>query len=156
LIRPVFFADIEGDKTQAKNTGLLLHELFSKIYSQSDIGMAVREMEFQGKLSSDEAEDISNEIQKKLSSHPLSDWFSGTYDVKTEEAILSQEGRVKIPDRFMIKGDKVIVLDYKFGNKTEDAHKKQVSHYKNLLRQMGYEDIEAWLWYYYLDELVAV
>ncbi|MCF8371766.1 MAG: UvrD-helicase domain-containing protein [Bacteroidales bacterium] len=151
-----FFADIEGDKTKAKNTGLLLHELFSKIHSQSDIANAVREMEFQGKLSKDEASEISNEIQSKLSQQPFADWFSGMYDIKTEEAILSREGRIKIPDRIMIKGEKVIVLDYKFGNKTEDAHKKQVSHYKNLLRQMGYKDIEAWLWYYYLDEVVGV
>ncbi|MCF8374445.1 MAG: Dna2/Cas4 domain-containing protein [Bacteroidales bacterium] len=70
--------------------------------------------------------------------------------------VVSQSIRKSSDDYIWMKGEKVIVLDYKFGNKTEDAHKRQVSHYKSLLKQMGYKDIVAWLWYYYLDEVVGV
>jgi ATP-dependent exoDNAse (exonuclease V) beta subunit len=156
LNSPGFFEDIDGSETQARNMGLIFHELFSKIISHSDIEKAVRDTQFQGKINSEEASEITNTIQKKLSQQPFAEWFSDAYDVKTEEAILMKEGRMKIPDRFMIKGDKVIVLDYKFGNKIEDSHQQQVAYYRKLLMQMGYKNIEAWLWYYHLDELVAV
>ena len=131
-----------------------MHELFSKIKTQNDIARSVREMEFEGKLLADEAREVRNKIEEKLSQQPFSDWFSDKWQVKTEEAIISFEGRIKIPDRVMINKDKVVVLDYKFGNQIEGSHKKQLSHYKNLLRRMGYKKIEAWLWYFNLDELV--
>ena len=37
----------------------------------------------------------------------------------------------------MFDGDKVVVIDYKTGQKS-DAHKKQIQSYANVLTEMGY------------------
>ena len=46
----------------------------------------------------------------------------------------------------MIKGDRVIVVDYKFGEPS-DRHRRQAAGYRELLQQMGYENVKSWLWY---------
>ena len=45
---------------------------------------------------------------------------------------------------------KAIVLDYKFGRFTPASHKKyidQVHKYMQAMRNLGYTDVEGYLWY---------
>ena len=60
------------------------------------------------------------------------------------------------PDRIMIKGDRVVVVDYKFGNITSKSHIKQVSKYMSLMREMGYKQIEGYIWYLTRSEIVQI
>ena len=88
------------------------------------------------------------------------------------------------PDRVMIKGSKAVVLDFKFGKHHQnidaeqaqidtkqtvsdakqaqndtmqaEAYAKQVRSYMLLLKEMGYQQIEGWLWYGRSGELVEV
>ena len=46
----------------------------------------------------------------------------------------------------MIKGKRVVVVDYKFG-KPNQEHQEQIVEYCQLLEQMGYQDISGYLWY---------
>ena len=56
----------------------------------------------------------------------------------------------------LIKEDKAIVIDYKFGKTMEEKHKNQVLEYRQLLLDMGYKQAEAWLWYVMLKKVVQV
>ncbi len=145
---------IESEKQ--KNRGVILHELFSRIKTIDDIPFALDDMVLQGKISTTESRSLLNEVIEKTSKHPVSDWFSGKWDVRTEDAIISPSGLKKIPDRVMIGNKKVIVVDYKFGNKNDQLYGRQVKAYKNLIKQMGYTNIEAYLWYYAIDETIRV
>jgi CRISPR/Cas system-associated exonuclease Cas4 (RecB family) len=49
-----------------------------------------------------------------------------------------------------------LVLDYKFGNRIESVHEKQVREYASLLGTMGYAGVEACLWYVKLGKVVWV
>ena len=60
------------------------------------------------------------------------------------------------PDRVMIKGNKAVVVDYKFGSEKSKLHHKQVANYMNLLHQMGYTSIEGYIWYLSMGEIVKV
>ncbi len=56
----------------------------------------------------------------------------------------------------MTKDDQTIILDYKFGEKEDPAHKSQVLQYVDLLRKMGYPRVEGYLWYAMMGKIVNV
>ena len=57
----------------------------------------------------------------------------------------------------MIKGDRVVVVDYKSGRICSNDHKEQVAEYMDILRQMGrYSTIEGYVWYIALGKVEAV
>ena len=80
-------------------------------------------------------------------------WFDGTYRVMNEASIVDGRGEIRRPDRVLISrdGSRVVVIDYKFGQR-RGAHFTQVRGYMDLLRQMGYPSVEGWLWYLSSDE----
>lgn len=60
------------------------------------------------------------------------------------------------PDRVMTRGRRAVIVDYKFGMNQKNEHFRQVERYAGLLREMGYRQVEGWLWYIALDRLVRV
>ena len=84
------------------------------------------------------------------------DWFDGSWKVIAEQDILTRDGSIRRPDRVMLKSDEVIVVDYKFGKQKSTGHKAQVRNYANMLMQMKYKQVKAYLWYVNLNEVVEV
>lgn len=84
-------------------------------------------------------------------------WFDGTYRVLNEASIVDDQGEIRRPDRVLLSksGERVIVIDYKFGQK-RPAHLRQVREYMCLLQQMGYPAVEGWIWYVTGGETVQV
>jgi len=76
--------------------------------------------------------------------------------VKREAGIILNSGKVRRPDRVMIKGNNAIVVDYKFGAVKNDKYRIQVRTYLHDLKQMGYENIQGYLWYVELEEVEEV
>jgi CRISPR/Cas system-associated exonuclease Cas4 (RecB family) len=54
---------------------------------------------------------------------------------------------IRRPDRVMVSEDKAVIVDYKFGEKRASSHRKQIEAYAALLRDMGYADVQGYLWY---------
>ena len=52
----------------------------------------------------------------------------------------------------MIGNGKTIVADYKFGETHTAAHTTQVRKYMELLKLMGYSNIEGYIWYFNSDD----
>ena len=50
------------------------------------------------------------------------------------------------PDRVVIDGSRAVVVDYKFGAH-HAGYRRQVMQYVEMLRQMGYSQVEGYLWY---------
>ena len=55
----------------------------------------------------------------------------------------------------MLKADKAIVLDYKFGTPNPKYH-RQVQEYMEVMRLLGYREVEGYLWYAQQAELERV
>ena len=69
------------------------------------------------------------------------------YDkVLCDQAFIDSSQELR-PDRVMIKGDRAIILDYKFGTKHNNAYIVQVKKYIQLFKQMGYNDVSGYIWY---------
>ena len=64
----------------------------------------------------------------------------------TEATIILPTGAARRPDRVMIDGSQVTVVDFKFGEPSP-RHRQQAADYRQLLLQMGYSGVRSWLWY---------
>ena len=139
---------------KALSDGIRLHALFEGAISERDLRNAVRRMSLDCVVDREQAAALNDKISEILSDHRVKEWFMGDWDdVKCESAILYKEN-IRRPDRVMIKGDRAVVVDYKFGNKQLAVYRKQVSEYIELLRSMGtFSQIEGYVWYISLGEI---
>ena len=142
--------------------GNVLHEVFSTIRTTADINQALQRLEQEGiiydrHLTRPRLEDM---IRRRLSDPRVADWFSDRWTLFNECSILTidaETGRAQSrrPDRVMTDGQETIVVDFKFGRQ-ESEHQTQVRQYVELLRQMGYQRVQGFLWYVYSNKIVTV
>ena len=72
-----------------------------------------------------------------------------------ERALYDADGTERRPDRVVVRGREVTIIDYKFGHE-EEAYRYQLRRYARLYRSLGYEVAGAWIWYVEEDRAVAV
>lgn len=148
-----FFAESSASHIISINYGKTMHTLFSRISYSSDVDLALDSMQFEGLIDESQKKDLKARIDKLLHKEPYSNWFSKEWDIKNEIPVLSQNSSILRPDRVMIKGNEVIVVDYKFGLESE-SYVRQVQRYASLIKQMGYSKIDGYIWYVDTDKLV--
>ena len=131
-----------------------MHEVFEGINTPSDIPNAVRKLVLEGKLSEAESDDIKRRVNEMIKIPQVADWFMPENKVLTEAGILLRSGVTRRPDRVIFKMGKTTIIDFKFGE--ENSHySEQVNQYRNLLLDMGYKDIEAYIWYVDKNKIVS-
>lgn len=138
------------------NTGKIMHEVFQRIKTPSDIDQALIFLLLEGKICDGDMKQLSLKIKELISEKPVHKWFSSDWEVRTESGILLQDGSLPRPDRVLIKGDKAIVIDYKFGESEHPSHQWQVQKYMQHLNQMNYKEVDGFLWYVNLGKIVPV
>jgi ATP-dependent helicase/nuclease subunit A len=151
----VFFELNDSRKTERIGHGKLMHELFEKISTLSDVPDSINRVLSEGKIDSKTAEEYKAIIFQVLGKAPFNSWFSGDWKVFNERDILRGKESRHRPDRVMIKGDELIVLDYKTGEKS-DAHHAQVHGYLKDFIKMGFPEAKGFLWYLSENELVEI
>jgi hypothetical protein len=138
------------------NEGKILHEVFMRINTAADIIPSVTSMFMHGRINEEEKANYINYITALLSDKQVFPWFNGEWKILAEAEIILPEGISKRPDRIMTKDDETIILDYKFGEKEDLAHKNQVLQYIDLLEKMGYPNVAGYLWYAQMGKIVEV
>ena len=144
--------DEEESDNRFINRGRLLHTLFSAIETEEDIDNAIDQLVFEGIIGKPETEEKIRELTHHAFSLPqVQDWYSGSWHLFNECDIIWQERgelHTRRPDRVMMRGNEIVVIDFKFG-KQNKKYNKQVQGYMQLLTRMGYlkENIEGYLWY---------
>jgi len=134
------------------NRGRLLHTLFSAIETEEDIDNAISRLVFEGVIGRTETEEEIRRLTERAFSLPqVKEWYSGTWQLFNECDIIWQENselRTRRPDRVMMRGEEIVVVDFKFG-KPNKKYNKQVQGYMQLLVRMGYaaKHIRGYLWY---------
>ncbi|MGA2405547.1 MAG: UvrD-helicase domain-containing protein [Bacteroidales bacterium] len=137
------------------NYGKLMHEVFEGINTPAEISMAVRKLVLEGKLADGESADIEKRVHSLISLPQVADWFIPDNKVLTEAGILLPTGITRRPDRVIFKDGKTTIIDFKFGE--ENPHYiEQVDKYRHLLLDMGYKDIDAFIWYVDKNLIVSV
>lgn len=149
-----FIAGVDEAKSSRRfiNRGRLLHTLFSAIETEEDIDDAISRLVFEGIIGRTEKEEEIRELTLRAFSQPqIKDWYSGSWQLFNECDIIWQENgelRNRRPDRVMMRGGTIVVVDFKFG-KPNKKYNKQVQGYMDLLIRMGYDanTISGYLWY---------
>lgn len=158
---------IRGDEDEEENLrsqyirqGQLLHTLFASIDTKEDLTAAIERLLFEGVIeSAEKAQEIYEIAEKALNLDEVKDWYSGEWTLYNECSIIynDEQGKMQTrrPDRVMMKGNEVVVVDFKFGKKKPE-YSTQVREYMYLLSEMGYTDIKGYIWYVYSGELENV
>lgn len=126
--------------------GIMMHEILSRVTTTGDIEAAVDHACTAGLMPVTGRDAALARLRVMLSSERVRHWFDGRASVMTEATIILPSGAARRPDRVMISGDTVTVIDYKFGEPSP-RHRQQAADYRQLLLQMGYSDVKSWLWY---------
>jgi ATP-dependent helicase/nuclease subunit A len=151
--------DPEGFTTSYIDRGKLLHRLFQDIRRREDIPNALQTLINEGLLGTKQAEEFGKVAEKAMSLPVVEDWYSGDYRLFNECSILCSgpDGKLQLkrPDRVMLSGKDVLVVDLKFG-KPSPSHHPQVKEYMKLLTEMGYSSVKGYLWYVEKELVEAV
>ena len=138
--------EIKLDDPGGRAYGIMMHELLSRVVTTDDINKAVDHVCERGLVQSSRRGTLVEKTKKMLSDAKVREWFDGSSAVRSEATIILPSGAARRPDRVMMKEGKINVLDYKFGEPSEN-HVRQAAGYRRMLEEMGYRDVRAWLWY---------
>lgn len=156
------YEDNLGERNRYIQMGNILHQLFSTIYTEADIESKLNELEQEGIVYNDEitSSELRHRIEVAMQSVQVKDWFSPKWQLFNECTILQYDKETDEtvehrPDRVMTDGNKMIVVDFKFG-KPREEYKEQIHRYVSLLICMGYQNVSGYLWYVMQNEIVKV
>ena len=133
------------------NRGNLLHYIFAQIATREDADEVISRLLFDGTIDVEMEQEVRTLVADALSHPQVSSWYDGSWKLLNERDIIWMENgelRNRRPDRVMMHADKVVVVDFKFGEPRK-AHHKQVKGYLSLLQRMGHkaENTCGYLWY---------
>ncbi len=153
-----YFEEEEAAELAPRNLGILLHKAFENAATEADILGAIGEMEANARLSAAEAAALRGAVGKALADERAREWFGGGWDaVRNErEIVVPHDSRLRRPDRVMTRGRRAVVVDYKFGEREPEKYRRQLREYASLLRGMGYDQTEGYLWYVKLGTIEKV
>ncbi len=139
----------EDGACEPREVGILMHKAFERARTMEDVFRGVDLMLTNAQISVSEHDELRRAIDKSLSDPLAQEWFSDTWDrVRNESEIIRPRGAdSRRPDRVMIKGDRCVVVDYKFGALQPKKYERQMQQYMSLMREMGYKNVEGYLWY---------
>lgn len=144
-----------GNSSRAAiDEGKLLHEIFKSVISVEDVRTAVEQACLTGLIPGTEKEEYYAKIMGYLDYPGAAVWFNPQNKVINERDILFPAGMKARPDRVVMTGEAVQVVDYKFGLNEDSKYLKQVRFYCSTLQKMGYKPVEGYVWYVKLGKIV--
>lgn len=144
--------EIKLDEPGGRAYGIMMHELLSRVKTLDDIPKAVDHVCDRGLMNNTQRGPLTEKVRLLLTSQKVKEWFDGSSAVRTEATIILPTGAARRPDRVMTRDGILSVLDFKFGEPSEE-HVMQAAGYRHLLEEMGYNGVKAWLWYVEKDLL---
>ncbi len=126
--------------------GILIHNILSQIETPEQVDEVLASFVLKGMITEDEQSELKTAINKLFAEPAIKDLFEGYDELKNERSILTSSGEMYQPDRVVVKNGITHIVDYKTGER-EAKHQQQINNYRNLLSDMGYNNIKAQLLY---------
>ncbi|MDF3078911.1 MAG: helicase UvrD [Sphingobacteriaceae bacterium] len=147
--------DLLSGNSQQKR-GVILHELLARAAGIAELPDVLRQMQEEGWFRKADETEIMELAQSVFLQPELKAILDKPYQRFNEQTIISSKGESYRPDKVLVGDDQVLIIDFKFTGEPKPQHYKQVEEYRDLLTEMGYQNISAYLYYGYLKELKAV
>ena len=138
------------------NEGILMHSILNDATNADDIIARIDKSIEMGKLSQQQASKLKKIIKREFEREQAREWFGEWDEVRNENDIIFGTAGTNRPDRVMIKGNRAVAVDYKFGKNILSDHENQVKEYMELLEKMGYTEVEGYVWYLSIGKIVKV
>ncbi len=153
----IFWEQIESKP--ATTYGKLVHKILSEIAVKSDVDRVINKYHISGIIDENEAAELKNKLNSLVHNKELSQYFSDEVIIRNESELITVDSDGKNfqrPDRVVIKDDKLIIIDYKTGEK-DKKHENQVSKYAMYFNELGYKSVKKLLVYINEDiEIVSI
>ena len=142
-----FIGDHAGVSSSNRLRGIVLHDILADVKVPGDVTSAVRKARQCGLLTTEEAQEALDHLTAAIEQVAGRGWFpEGPDALYNEVSLIDTDGSVYRPDRVLVEGGKVMVIDYKFGEHRR-SYERQVLKYMNMWRKMGYSEVSGFLWY---------
>jgi ATP-dependent exoDNAse (exonuclease V) beta subunit len=136
-------------RAERRNWGLLVHQVLSHIHSPEDVSHAIANALVSGDIEMEERDILEQKINEIFEIEEVREWFDPAYvdmgAVFTESPMITEEGILR-PDRVIVSGGRVKIIDFKTGA-AHEGYAAQMKKYKEAVLAMGYCEVEAYLFY---------
>lgn len=140
----------------AGRTGTILHDVLAKASTAQEVEGVLQELLLEGVFKKEEFASLEAQAISVLQHAGLQEILTTSTESMNEKSIIDAGGKSYRPDKVLVNGDTVTLVDYKFTQQESDTHTAQVSHYKSLLLAMGYKDVKTYLFYAVTGQLKLV
>lgn len=128
-------------------TGTILHEVLAAAGTTEEVAHVLQDLLLQGVFKAAELPFLKAQAISVLQHSGLQEILQKSEYSLNERSIIDAEGKIYRPDKVLVNGDQVTVIDYKFTQQESNSHISQVDHYRNLLLAMGYKKVDTYLFY---------
>jgi ATP-dependent exoDNAse (exonuclease V) beta subunit len=135
-----------NDPQKKNRWGNLVHTVLSEITTINDLETVMDQVSSSGMIDESDKEKLQSTIQDILNNPATYHLFAEGVKVRKEAEILLKDGNTLRPDRVIVEGDNIMLIDYKTG-KPDIKHEEQLRDYESRLSEMGYKEIRKFLLY---------
>ena len=168
-IPPELRVRVENASSSHIKAGIRLHSLMSRIGNRDDLERVIAQGIKRGTITRNEDDLCSMDSVKAHVLNPIMDercrvaaWFDPSNKVYSERTITTASSEAEDgienlrPDRIVRLPDgRLLVIDYKTGQRKDRRYCRQVASYIEKLRAMGFgNDIEGRIWYIAFDIII--
>jgi ATP-dependent exoDNAse (exonuclease V) beta subunit len=145
-----------GYRSERRTWGILMHQVLANIGTEADVPAALHTALVSGDITSREKDILAQKLLDIFAIDTVKQWFNPRLrdNVFIEAPVLTDKGVLR-PDRVIVDGDTVTIIDFKTGAKHE-SHNRQMILYRNAVRAMGYRHVDGYLFYLETKEIEKV
>lgn len=150
-----YFQDVRTDQRSKINHGIHMHAVLSRMNYADEVESTIDRILFEGLINETDRAPLLSQLKELMDMDDVGAWFSREWNVRTEVPIIIPQGGESRLDRLIYRDKKAIVIDFKTGEVKKDDN-RQVLEYMNTLRQMNFTEVEGYLLYLKMKEVVQV
>lgn len=160
LTSPDIIIDVRGT---TRWVGEMLHKVMERVRTPKNLKKAFGRALHRGMITEEEHDEYLALLSKRLADPRVADWFANGNRLMLERSVTIGGNGQKRPDRVVMKPNgEIIIVDYKFGDRSDDndtKYKRQVAGYERAVCDaLGCRPdcVSGYVWYIHSGDILAV
>ncbi len=144
---------MESETGSALYWGRLVHQLLAEIRHAGQVEQVLQKYLDEGTLTLSGYTQLKQSLQELFGHEKLAPCYSHDAKIMNERELITSDGKLYRPDRYVSLSDRAVVLDYKTG-KPEPEHFGQLKTYMDAIAEVEMKPLSAFL--VYINENIEV